>query len=347
VTRAWLAAAAVCLAGCGSAGYVARVAWAEARLLLRREPITQVLQRPDLDAATRERLALVLAVRHFGEDVLGLHVGDSYSTYAEVDPGATVWVLSAARRDRLEAYTWWYPVVGRAPYRGFFDRAAAEAAGRVLETRGLDVDVRDAVAFSTLGWFADPLLSTTAREPPVALAETVLHELWHATLYVPGASSFNESSASFVGHRGAIAFFCDGSWADAQRCAAARRRWTQLRRRGVVLGRLADGLERLYVAPPPEGARERARAWLARRAGAALAARGVGAADELLPPNNARLLGELVYVTELGDLDALAPADADLRPALAALAARVRQDGDPWAAVHALLKLQNAPRTLD
>ena len=345
--RAWLAAAVVWLAGCGGVGYVARVGWAEARLLWRREPIADVLARTDLEPTLRERLELALAVRRFAADELGLTVGDSYATFAEVDPGATVWVLSAARRDRLEAYTWWYPIVGRAPYRGFFDRPAGEAAGRRLAAQGLDVDVREAAAFSTLGWFADPLLSTTARESPVALAETILHELWHATLYAPGASAFNESSASFAGHRGAIAFFCDGPGASPPRCATAQARWRQLRRRGAVLCRLADGLRRMYARGLPPGARERGRAWLAGRADAALAARGVGTSGELLPPNNARLLGELVYVTRLDAFDALAPAGTDLRSALAALRERAGKERDPFVAVDAFRKLQNAPRTLD
>jgi len=347
VRVAWLAAAVVWLAGCGGVGYVARVGWAEARLLWRREPIADVLTRPDLDPALRERLELTLAVRRFAADDLGLTVGDSYATFAEVDPGATVWVLSAARRDWLEAYTWWYPVVGRAPYRGFFDRPASEAAARRLAAQGFDVDVREAAAFSTLGWFADPLLSTTARASPVVLAETLLHELWHATLYAPGATAFNESSATFAGHRGAIAFFCDGPGVSPARCETARARWRQFRRRGAVLRRLADGLRQMYARGPAAAARERGRAWLAGRAASALVARGVGTPDELLPPNNARLLGELVYVARLDDLDALAPADADLRSAFAALRDRARREGDPFVAVDALLKLQNAPRTLD
>jgi predicted aminopeptidase len=175
----------------------------------------------------------------------------------------------------------------------------------------------------------------------------VLHELWHATLYAPGAAAFNESSASFAGHRGATAFFCDGPGANPDRCTAARLRWRRLRLRGAVLVRFADALRRLYARAPAPAPRERARTWLAGRAGAALAVRGVGTASELLPPNNAGLLGELVYVTRLDAFDALAPTNADLRPALAALRGRVREGGEPFAAVAALLKLQNAPRALD
>ncbi|HJQ83283.1 MAG TPA: aminopeptidase, partial [Candidatus Binatia bacterium] len=216
------------LPGCVEPGYLLRAGWSEARLLLRRRPIPALLARPDLDPTLRERLELTLAVRDFAADGLGLAVGDAYRTFAEVPDDATVYVVSAARRDRLEAHVWRYPLVGRLPYRGFFDRAAAQAAGARLAARDLDVEIRPALAFSTLGWFADPLLSTAADEPPVVVAETVLHELWHATSFVPGEAAFNESAATFAGHRGAVAFFCRAGAAEP-RCAEARRRWDATR----------------------------------------------------------------------------------------------------------------------
>jgi predicted aminopeptidase len=331
-----LLAAAVIVAGCGHPLYLARLGLSEARILLRREPIPELLARRDLDPMLRERLRLVVAARDFAAAGLGLQVGESYTSFAAVGDDAWVSVLSAARRDRLEPHTWWYPIVGRVPYRGFFDRAAAEAAARVLARRELDVEVRPAVAFSTLGWFADPLLSTTAAAPPVALVETVLHELFHSTLYLPGEAAFNESAASFAGHRGAIAFFCSGPGADPGGCAEARRRWSVVRGRGRVFGRFAGRLRRLYASAPAPRRRERIRAGLAAAAARVLARRGLGSREELVPPNNARLLGELLYLTDLGAFERLAPADGDLGPALAALTDAVRDASDPFAALAAL-----------
>jgi len=338
VRRAGLLAAAVLLAGCGTSGYLAHAGWSEARLLLRRQPIANLLARPDLPAGLRERLELTLAVREFAAGPLGLRVGDSYTTFAEVPSGATVYVVSAARRDRLEAYLWRYPLVGELPYRGFFSFEGAARAARDLGARDLDVEVRPALAFSTLGWFADPLLSTAAGEPPVAVAETVLHELWHATVFVPGAAAFNESSATFAGHRGAIAFFCSGPGADPGRCREARRRWAVTRARGQVLEHLADRLGRLYAASLPPALRERARLGLARAAARALARCGAGGRADLLPPNNARLLGDLIYATRLGAFDALARSDSDLGPVLAALAGATRGAADPFRALAALAR---------
>jgi predicted aminopeptidase len=324
--------------GCGQPLYVARLSWAEARILLRREPIPQVMARPDLEPALRERLRLVLAARSFARDRLGFSVGDSYTTYAAVAPGeTTVHVVSAAYRDRLEPYTWWYPIAGRVPYRGFFDPAAAQAEADRLASHDLDVDVRPAVAFSTLGWFADPLLSTTATTAgPVSLVTTVLHELFHQTLYVPGEPAFNESAATFAGERGAIAFFCTGPEADAGRCHSAETIWAETQVRARILERLAERLRRLYAERRPAPERERVRTALTAAAARSLARHGIDDDDDVVPPNNARLLGALLYATRLDEFAALAPGDSDPGPGLRALVAAARGAPDPFDSLAAL-----------
>jgi predicted aminopeptidase len=301
----------------GGPTYLARAAWSEASLLLRREPIAEILAQPGLDRVRADRLRLALAVRDFARDALGLRVGDSYSTFVDVEQAEPVHVLSAAYRDRLESHLWRYPIVGRLPYRGFFDRADADAAAARLEREGLDVEVRPASAFSTLGWFADPLLSSTAAEPPVGLVETIVHELFHATVWRKGDAVFNESAANWMGHRGAIAFFCGGPGADGADCHEARRRWAVTRARGRIFARLGTRLRKLYGAAPPVAVREAVRARLAGRAGDALAARRLGSRSELFPPNNARLLGLQLYTTGLEDFERMVPPGGDLRMAVA------------------------------
>lgn len=193
------------LSGC-AAGYVLRVAYEEARILWRRRPIERVLA-GEVDAATRERLEVTLAARSYARDVLGLSVGGSYGSLAEVDEGQVIYVVTAAPRDRLVPYTWWFPIAGRIPYRGYFDRGEARSLAAGLEREGYDTYTRSSVAFSTLGWFDDPLLSNLLRLEPERLVEVVLHELLHSTIYLSGQTAFNESFASFVGGRGAIDFF--------------------------------------------------------------------------------------------------------------------------------------------
>jgi len=122
-----LLAAAFGASGC-SAGYMARAAYEEARILWRRQPIEKLLQQDSLAAAERRKLELVLAVRKFAAERIGLSVGGSYRSVSEVDSGAVVQLLVATPRDSMEPYTWWFPVVGRVPYKGFFSKAVACAA---------------------------------------------------------------------------------------------------------------------------------------------------------------------------------------------------------------------------
>lgn len=190
-----------------SPGYVLRAGYEEAKILWRRQPIEQMLQRGDLDPSTREKLELVLAVRTFARDTLHLRVGDSYGTLAQVDADQVVHVVSAAYQLRLQPYTWWFPIVGRVPYKGYFSQSDAQDEAACLERDGYDTYVRPSVAFSTLGWFADPLLSNLLRYDRATLANVIIHELLHNTAYIGGHADFDESFANFVGCRGAMLFF--------------------------------------------------------------------------------------------------------------------------------------------
>jgi predicted aminopeptidase len=198
--------AATLLAGC-NIGYIARGAYEEARILWNRKPIPQVIANPELDPLVRARLETVLAVRDFARDQLGLTVGGAYTTVSPVDKGAIVYVVMAARRDSLEPYEWWFPIVGAVPYRGYFNEDQAASLAKEMEAKGYDTMVRPAVAFSSLGFFNDPLLSNLLRLDKVELAGVITHELFHRTYFLPSSVTFDESAANYVGTRGAVEFF--------------------------------------------------------------------------------------------------------------------------------------------
>lgn len=226
--------------------YVLRAGYEEAKILSRRQSIPALVSDSATPPAIRDKLELVLAARDFAVDSLGLEAGDSYTTFSQLDSDTLALVVSAAYRDRFEAYTWWFPIVGHVPYKGFFSESQARAAIRDLEARGLDTYLRPTSAFSTLGWFNDPLVSPLLRYDSVSLGTTVIHELTHNTIYLSGQGAFNESFAQFVGARGGIAFFCSRYREDSRECTGARARWHDELVYGEFLDALVQELDALY-----------------------------------------------------------------------------------------------------
>lgn len=235
------------LQGC-SPTYVVRAGWAQMKILQARTPVEQVLVDPAVDRDTRDKLTLALEARRFVRDSLRLEVGRSYTTYVHLESDTLALVLSAAHRDRFESVTWWFPIVGRVPYRGYFSESQALEEQAQLEARGFDTWLRPTAAFSTLGWFSDPILSSMIRADHVGLVETLIHEVSHSHLFLPGQVRFNESFATWVGHAGAIHFFCtrDGGGPDTVWCQRARDRWADAMAFSRYLDGLVDDLQELY-----------------------------------------------------------------------------------------------------
>jgi len=234
--------------------YVGRLGWEQARILASREALHAVLTDPATDPETVGKLSLVVEARRFAIDSLGFqNAGDAYTSLARLPSDTLALVLSAAYRDRLAFHTWWFPVAGRVPYRAYFSESRAHRARAELEERGLDTYLRPTAAFSTLGWFADPVYSTLLRQDEVGVVETILHELSHNHLFIPGRGRFNESWANFAGHAAAIEFFCRraGGGPDTLKCRRARDRWEDARIVSEYLMELEADIRAIYSEGEP------------------------------------------------------------------------------------------------
>jgi predicted aminopeptidase len=318
------------LGGCAT-GYVLRAAYEEAKILWRRQPIEQVLA-SEMDPDMRAKLELVLAVRRFAAGDLGLRVGGSYASIARVDQSQIVHVVSAAPRNRLVPYTWWFPIVGDVPYRGYFDKADADALASELEQQGYDTSVRPSVAFSTLGWFDDPLLSTVLRADANRLADTVIHELLHNTIYVAGHAAFNESFATFVGHRGAVAFFA--AQGDTVRAEIAVARWTDALSFSAFLGRFIERLETAYAAGITADARTALFVEAQREFEGQQWLTGEYQGFARRPLNNAVILHDRLYADRLSLFEAAYVASGEnLRVTIDTVRSRAEVAADPFAAL--------------
>jgi predicted aminopeptidase len=183
------------LNGCS---YYGQLLTGQVDLLARREPISTLLEKPDLNPTLRQRLLLADDARTFASHELALPDNQSYRLYADLGRPYVVWNLFATPEFSLEPQTHCFPIAGCVAYRGFYDQNRARGAAALLKQEGADTYVAGVEAYSTLGWFADPLLNTMLRWDDQRWVSVIFHELAHQQFYLPGDTAFNESYASFV-----------------------------------------------------------------------------------------------------------------------------------------------------
>jgi len=213
------------LSGCETFRFYKQAIGGESQILAHRKPIQKLLTDPQTSPDLKEKFNLVLQLRNFAEKDLRLPTDDQYMRYVDLHRPYVVWNVHAAPEFTLQPTTWWYPFVGSLKYRGYFsERDALRYAGK-LEKKGLEVYVEGVEAYSTLGWFKDPLLNTFIADPAPELAELLFHELAHQRVFISGDTDFNEAFATTVGEEGV-------------------RRWLQAKGDSVTYQKYAAGLQR-------------------------------------------------------------------------------------------------------
>jgi len=195
------------LGGCSNLSYYSQAIGGHLSLMMKRQDIQELLNDSRLSDKVRERLAMSQQVIAFARKEMGLPDNGSYRHFVKVDGPYVVWNVIAAPPYSLLAKHWCYPIAGCASYRGYYHKQAAEAYATRLREEGMDVAVAGASAYSTLGWFSDPLLSTMLYRDEGQFVEVIIHELAHQRFYLPGNSQLNESFAEVVATEGVKRWF--------------------------------------------------------------------------------------------------------------------------------------------
>ena len=291
--------AAGAMAGCGLPYYLQAIG-GQLELLRKREPIEAVIADPNRDAEVRATLGSIAGMREFAVSRLGLPDNDSYTTYVELDRSYAVWNVVAAPEFSIEPEQSCFPVAGCVTYRGFFDREAAERYGEVLEAEGFDTWTGGVRAYSTLGWFEDPVLNTMLDRGEEYIASVLFHELAHQQLYIADDSELSEAFATAVEEHGVALWLGD-------RCASdALDRYRQRAGRQDAFGQLVGAqqarLREIYDSPLSDDEKRAAKAEsfeLMQDEYASLRARWNGADDYdawfAQPLNNATLATVATY----------------------------------------------------
>ena len=335
------------LPGCA---YIAKQAEGQLKLLAGRVPIEQAIEEVEFSPEERELLDWLPRIKAFGEEVVGLKPTPNYTTI-NPDFAGVIWNVSAAAPDRFLSHRYNYPIVGALPYIGFWDKDDAKAEVARLQALGWETYMRTAGAYSTLGWFRDPLWRSMLAWDFERFVNTVLHELAHATLWLPGQGKFNESFASFLGDEATKLFLqhiepeYPEYWARHTANEVDRAQYRAFMHRLVrrLEGLYGAGLSRERVASERARVIEEGRAaygeleWQNEGWGRAL--------RKSRKMNNARLGQFRVYNTGMDDFDrALARFDNDLaaliRAATEELPRAQRRGGRNWDPYQAIQQLE-------
>ena len=237
--------------GCQTAQFYRQAIVGQSQILKQRHPIKELLREPSTSDELKAKFELILRLRDFARSELKLPIAKHYLSYVDLGRPFAVWNVHAAPEASLEPKKWWYPVVGSLKYRGYFAEKDARQYGAQLAAKGNDVYVEGVEAFSTLGWFSDPVLNTFIHHPEPGLAEILFHELAHQRLFLNGDTDFNEAFATAVEEEGVRRWLlaCHGPARYERYQVALAKQWQFV----AVIMRARTRLEDLYGASAHPG----------------------------------------------------------------------------------------------
>lgn len=248
------------LAGGCALGYYTQAVSGQMKLMSQRQPIEELIADETTLAELKDRFEIVLDIRAFASDELGLPDNDSYREYADIDREYVVWNVFAAEEFSVDPKTWCFPVVGCVAYRGYFHQSRATDFAAGLKSRGYDIFVGGVAAYSTLGRFDDPVLSTMINWPDDRLAAVIFHELAHQILYVKNDASFSEAFATTVEEIGVTRWL--KSAVSEESLEKYRRRREYRREFGQLIAETRQELRELYETEIPDDEKRNAKARL-------------------------------------------------------------------------------------
>ena len=257
--RRWEVVAFACaslLGGCSAADYYWQSMQGQYAILARAQPLDEAIDAAS-DARLKARLQLAQRVREFASRELDLPANGSYRRYTDLGRPFVIWNVFATPRLSLAPHEWCYPVAGCVNYRGYFNEQEARAEAASLAAAGNDVYIGGVPAYSTLGWFDDPILSSFVRFPETEFARLIFHELAHQLLYVKGDTVFNESFATAVSDEGLMRWIAAQPPEQRARLEAERARNERLRGEFERLIRVTrERLVSLYAGDAPTAVKE-------------------------------------------------------------------------------------------
>jgi predicted aminopeptidase len=296
----FLVASVTLLGGCQTLSYYAQAIGGQMELWNEARPIDRLVRDEKTDYGLRERLARIAEIRDFASRELALPDDGSYREYADLNRDYAVWNVFAASEFSLDPVQWCFPIAGCVAYRGYFSEEKARAFAVGLQARGYDVFVGGVPAYSTLGWFDDPVLSTFVSYPEAEIARLIFHELAHRVAYVRDDTMFNESFATAVELEGVERWI--GKRGTPERHQAFRVAQARKEQFLELTGRTRERLRAVYAQDLPEPQKRAAKAEVLRGMRAEydelkLAWGGFAGYDRWFdePLNNAKLVSVAAY----------------------------------------------------